>query len=257
MLRRERGVKQTARQARRAHGAVCRRRTPAWRCLTLLAIALCLLMPLAGALAAEESFSVGDMGDEVLRAQLRLNDLGYADNGATGIWRRSDARALAAFYAAAGKDAALFFEDAPRKAIEGTEEAARPTGTRGGLMPWSEVQTRLKSGTSYTLTDYNTGIVIHLRYLEGEGEGYARMQPTQMWDSATMSGLFEGEKSIEARPAVIVIDGLLVAASFRLDPLGQEKSPLMVQLYFAGSVSGLGGLADEGHNAAMRLAAAN
>ncbi len=222
----------------------------------MLAIGLCLMMPMAGALAAAEGFSVGDMGDDVLRAQLRLNDLGYAGNGATGVWRRSDAKALASFYEAAGRDASLFSADAPRAAHEGTEEETpAASGRHGGLMPWSEVQTRIKSGTSYTLTDYYTGIVIHLRFLEGGAAGYARMQPTQMWDSATMSGLFDGAVSIEARPAVIVIDGLLVAASFRLDPLGQEKSPLMVQLYFAGSVSGLGGLADEGHNAAMRLAA--
>lgn len=211
-------------------------------------------MPLAGALAAPESFSLGEMGDAVLRAQLRLYDLGYTDAGATGVWRRSDAKALAAFYEAAGPRASLFSADAPRAAFMEVEEEPVTDVKRGGLMPWSEVKTRLKAGDSYTLTDYQTGIVIHLRFVEGEG--YAGMLPAQMWDSATMSSLFGTARSIEARPVVIVIDGLLVAASLRLNPLGQAKSPLRAQLYFAGSVSGLSGLADADHNSAMRLAAA-
>ena len=214
-----------------------------------------LLAPLAGALAAPEDFSLGDMGDDVLRAQLRLYDLGYTDACATGVWRRSDIQALAAFYETAGKGAALFSEDAP-SAVHAEEEAdVADNAKRGGLMPWSEAKTRLKSGGRYTLTDYYTGIVIHLGYAGDEGEGYARMQPAQMWDSATMSSLFGSAQSIETRPAVIAIDGQLVAASFRLDPLGQEESPLTIQLYFSGSFSGLGGLGDEGHNAAIRLAA--
>lgn len=210
------------------------------------------MLLLSPALAAEAAdvFAAGDMGDDVLRVQLRLRDLGYQSAGATGVWRASDAAALDD---AGGSADALFLPEMPRKALEAAEEAALPTVVYGGAMPWSEIRTRLTEGRSYMLTDCYTGVIVRLHYLGGEQ--YASMQPVLSWDSATMTSLFAGGSPLDARPVVLSVDGMLAAGSLRLSPLVQDGELTRAQLFFKGSGSNFAGLPDADHDAAVLIAA--
>ena len=218
-----------------------------------LIICAALMTPIA-AKAAPDDFAVGDMGDAVLRTQMRLGDLGYTDACVSGIWRKTDAAALAAFERAAAGKTALFSASAPRRVNAVPEESAAVNVQQGELTPWSEVKPQLMAGEGYAVTDCATGIMVRLVYIGGEG--FARMLSAKMWDSVTMQGVFRGAPPLAVRPMVIVIGDTPVAASARLEPRqGEEGDPLRAALYFEGSVSGFGGLPDAEHAAAVRIAA--
>lgn len=221
------------------------------RILAICILVALLLMPFAALAAGPAELAVGVRGDDALRAQLRLSDLGYLQAPATGVWRAADAAALAAYAEAGGAPDLLFEQDAPRAAAG--EEAQTPAAiVFGGAMPWSEAKTRLVEGKSYALTDCSTGIIVRLTYIGGEH--HASMRPELTWDSATMAGLFSGASPLDARPVVLSIDGMRAAASLRLSPLAEEGSPVLAQLYFKDSGSNFSGLPDADHAAAVQAA---
>ncbi len=224
--------------------------------MTMKRACLCFLAGLmlfsATAAAAETAGpAVGDMGDGVLRAQLRLNELGYSSSCPAGVWRASDKLALDAFETAGGSWNELFSQNAPR-AVSSAAALPDITLTYGGAMPWSEAKTRLSVGTGYLMTDCYTGVM--LRVVFRGGEHHALMQPELDWDSATLISLFSGESPFETRPVVLSVDGMLAAASMRLI-LAKDAAETSVALYFSGSGAEIGGLADADHDASVQIAA--
>lgn len=215
-------------------------------------------------LAEGEGFSPGDCSDDVLRAETRLSDLGYVTGVVNGVWEQSDADALSRFALVNGVDAtealtALFSPDALFPAD--TASSVFQSGsagfvlTRGSLMPWSEVASRLVVGEGYTLTSCYSGIQLHVNCVSVDG--YAKMQPALDWDNATLRGFFTGASSSEKQPVTVSVDGILVAASIQSAPASGDGALPVYNVYFHSSVSGVNGIPDAEHESVVQLAAGN
>ena len=206
-----------------------------------------------------------DMGapDAVLRAQLRLGDLGYLSSPLSGRADAAYRAALDAYQKNAGSAAlgvpAALFDNAAPAAIPADEAAVltRPAQTMlfGAPMAWEEVRQKLVMGESYTVTDCYSGIVLRLVY-DG-GDGHAHMRPALAWDAATLQGLAGDINNFEKQPVVIGVDGVRVAASIDVHAHTEdgELANAYFCTYFFGSVSSLGGIEDADHNAALNIAA--
>jgi len=205
--------------------------------------------------ADEEAFSLGDCSDDVLRAELRLSDLGCLSGVVDGRWGQNDADALAAFYAAYGTpdDGSLDSLFSAGAAAAQDAFAADSLLVPGVLVSWDEVKARLTIGQAYALTDCRTGITV--RVVCTEKSGYAHFTPELDWDDATLRGFFSDEASSEKLPVAVLIDGVSVAASLQYAPDPGDGTLPSYSVYFSGSVSGVGGIADADHEAVVTAAA--
>lgn len=217
------------------------------------ALALCAL-PVSSR-ADADAFSLGECSDDVLRAETRLSDLGYLTGVVDGLWEQDDADALAAFSAggAANGDAlsSLFSADA----LSGSflQDSAPPVLLAPGvLVNWDEIEPRLIIGDAYALSDCRTGITV--RVVCAAKSGYALFTPELDWDDATLRGFFQGESSSEKLPVAVLIDGVSVAASLQYAPDSGTGTLTSYSVYFSGSVSGIGGIADADHEAVVLAA---
>jgi len=225
------------------------------RTASAVCCALFLLALPAFSRADEQAFSLGDCSDDVLRAEIRLSDLGCLSGVVDGCWGQDDAEALAVFYAMSGTQEdgtldSLFSSGAA--AAQGDSPAASLLAP-GVLVNWDEVSSRLTIGQAYALSDCRTGITV--RVVCTEKGGYARFTPELDWDDATLRGFFPSTASSEKLPVAVLIDGVSVAASLQYAPDPGNGTLAAYSVYFSGSVSGFGGIADADHEAVVTAAA--
>ncbi len=233
-----------------------------------LAASLALALPflfVPASLAEGVGFSLGECSDDVLRAETRLSDLGYVTGAIDGLWEQADADALSRFALVNGVDdsdalAALYAPGAlfPAETVSSVFQSGSAgfVLTRGSLMPWSEVASRLVAGESYTVTSCYSGIQLHMNCVSVGG--YAKMQPALDWDDATLRGFFSSGSSSEKQPVTVSIDGILVAASIQSVPVQDGDDALPVySVYFHESVSGVNGIPDADHESVVLTAAGN
>ena len=210
---------------------------------------LAVMLSLAAGTAADntEYLQPGDWSDDISRALIRLEELGYASEPSHGSYDAYGQECLYAFLRENRLNcqtipAELFQPDAkaaPWEA-EGEKESGNALHLTGAPMGWYTAQALLERETVHRVTFCDSGIVLQFRYLGGDG--YARMAPSELWDSAMIETLFPGEEAFRNRPVIVLLDGIGVGACFAEVPSGTEDREFM--LYFTGSYTDIARLPD-------------
>lgn len=228
-----------------------------------MSIALLLALCLCPTAAEEEdTLSLGDRGEAVVRLQQRLMDLGFYTYKPTGSFQSVTEQAVRAYQSAAGLTVdgvvtaavrgQLFSAAAVRKTFTANVPLAY-TGqssyfsTTGELIAWSEVKMQLTEGETYTLINCATGESCRMIYLGGENHG--EMSPTNAYADRSMLNKWLGNVNSFYKIAVVtVIEGRRVASSLQWS--GEKGC-----LYFYGSLSHVLNLPDAEHDALVQRAA--
>jgi len=127
------------------------------------------------------------------------------------------------------------------------DAAATESGAR---MNWADVKTALTEGGTYTLTDDQTGATFAVIFCGGEM--HAEMECASEVDTDIMKTLFGGSFNYYKRAMLLEVNGVQVACSLQGQPHGEDHvsgngMSGTVCLYFDGSRSHVGGLADVEH----------
>lgn len=129
-----------------------------------------------------------------------------------------------------------------------SQEAKAPFGK---LADWKdEVDPIFKPGNSYAITDLNTGVTYQV--VRTGGVNHARIETANVLDTEAMLNTFGEEFNWSKRPVTVTIDGITYAASLQGMPSGEDGrdgNEMMggCALYFSGSRSDIGNIADEEH----------
>lgn len=244
--------------------------------LFLLALVLCILFGsipysyAAGEANSDELVTLETTGELVAMIQTRLHELGYFYFKPTGRYQEMTKSAMIAFQQnQTSLDGTPMIADgtvgAQTKAILFSEKAARniitqqiPSGPKknnqqtqtGEMVKWEEVKSMMTEGSSYVLTDYNTGTIFEMVYCGGEK--HAEMETKTANDTTIFKDLFGGEFTYYKRPMLINLNGQFIACSIQGQPHGEDKVERNdmvghVCLYFDDSKSHVGQLADIEH----------
>jgi len=240
------------------------------RATVFLAVFLSALLLLPAASTAEV-LSTSSSGESVHRLQQRLFDLDYFNYKPTANYGSMTRSAVMLFQEYNGLPAdgiagektlaVLFSASAKRMPILGRIPFG-PTegpGTTGGAdVPWSEVSSLFKTGTTVTVTDFITGKAFSVK--RTGGTNHAVVRPVSEKDEQTFLEVFGGTANWSKRACVVVVDGRRVAASMAGMPRGEgawsADSSLSggFDLYFAGSTADFCGLPDVEHTANVKKA---
>lgn len=238
-----------------------------------ICIGLALLLTLCCSSALADGLIVyKDTGETVVRVQIRLRELGYFNYKPTGVFQSMSVNATVAFQQsqtdAEGNPIIsdgtigdqtmqlLFSPNAVRARIPA--DVHIPIGRTsssgevesGTLLSWSEVKKLLKIGSSYQITDFNTGSTFKMKYTGGEN--HAEMECPTVEDTSTFKDVFGDEFNYSKRPVIIALDGQTIAASLQGEPHGVDTVAANNMaghccLYFEGSTSHVGSLPDMEH----------
>lgn len=246
----------------------------------LLTLLMVLVIPALSLASSQPAviYSDGDSGEVVLRIQLRLRELGYLSYPPTGVYRAMTIEAVKEFQIRCGSYGThlavdgrmgpetmkqLFDPNAPRVRIPDSVHMPRgpiasTLAVTGQLVDWSTVKTKLTKGSVYTVTDCNTGESFRLVF--SGGENHAEMELFSLEDKPAFDTICGGEYNFLKRPVVVNIGGTDIAASMQCMPHGAaEVSANGVAghlcVFFLGSRSHVGNLADVEHEATVRRAA--
>lgn len=209
-----------------------------------------------------EPLDKGSKGEDVVRLQTRLMDLGYNTYKPTGSYQSLTQRFVQSYQAAAGQSptgrmepealTALYSTNAPIKPFEATipltfTAQSSYFSVTGEALPWDTVKSRLQSGESLTVTNCATGATCTLLY--EEGSGHAHLTPSRAADAAAMTAWLGSQNSFYKIAVTALIDGQPIAASLQWD--GSSRACL----YFSGSSSHVLGLSDAEHDSLVKKAA--
>lgn len=208
--------------------------------------------------AAYSTLTFGCSGPEVINLQCRLKDLGYYNYKVTGYYGELTVYAVKLFQkynsiADTGTvgdltNAKLYQNDAARMPMDAIDANANRLGqtptpkpsatkkpssssgsTSGGsgkyktgayLDWWKKVQYMFPRGTVVTVTDYYTGVSWKVK--RTGGKNHADCEPISAADTAKYKSVYSGKWSWTRRPAVVNINGTLVAASIHGMPHGYD-----------------------------------
>lgn len=207
----------------------------------------------------------GSTGEEVVRIQMRLFDLGFYTYKPTGSFQTVTRSAAVAYQVASGimsdgsfgpeSSRALFSRSAKRVDFHAevplTYTAQGAITQKGNAIPWDVMQGKLQPGASYKLRNAATGEETELVY--ESGEHHAEMTPptARVAHNGAVSMLTSwlGSTNSFYKCAVLLeLDGQWIAASM------QWNGDARVCVYFAGSTSRVCGLTDVEHEANVRKA---
>ncbi len=222
--------------------------------------------------------SYGSTGETVVRIQLRLRELGYFNYKPTGSFQNMTVEATKRFQqkqvdsqgqpimsdgTVGEQSMALLFthrvqrEDIAAKIPIGKQLSGQASLT-GELMEWSTVREMLNVGSSYTVTDYNTGVAFTVVYTGGEG--HAEVECKTAADTEIYREAFGGEYNYSKRPVIVTIGSSNVAASLQGQPhgedtIGSNNMDGHACLYFSSSYSHVASLPDVEHQSQVYKAA--
>lgn len=226
-----------------------------------------LLLPLLGVHADGEGelMQTGDRGEEVVRVQTRLFDLGYYTYKPTGSFQTVTKSAVIAYQSASGLMSdgsvgtetrnALFSSRAKRIAFHAeiplTFTAQGPVVQTGNAFSWSTMRDKLSIGESYRVRNAATGEDVILVF--DSGENHAEMTlpaaAAERNASAAMLSRWLGTaNSFYKCAALLELDGQWVAASLQWN--GENR----VCVYFKDSLSHVGNFPDVEHDANVKKA---
>lgn len=207
-----------------------------------------------------DTLTKGSKGQDVVRLQTRLMDLGYNTYKATGSYQNLTISCVKAYQAAAGlaqtgsltveEQLALYDSNAPiapfSAAVPLTYTAQSSYFvTRGTEVLWAQVKKALTPGTAITLTNCATGESCQVIYLGGEG--HAEVDATAA--ARVLTGWLGSTNSFYKVAVTAEIEGMAVASSLQWDGVSRGC------LYFSGSTSHVNGLVDAEHNELVKKAA--
>jgi len=226
-----------------------------------------LLLPVFGVSAGDEGKLMlqGDKGEEVVRIQTRLFDLGYYTYKPTGSFRTVTKTAVVSYQAASGLMSdgsvgqetltALFSRSAKRvdfhAAIPLTFTAQGAISEKGNPIPWNVVRPKLTEGEMYRVRNAATGEEMKLVYESGENHAdmKAPIRQTEYQYTRAMLNKWLGETNSFYKCAVLFeLDGQWIAASMQWN--GENR----ICIYFKGSLSHVLNLPDIEHNANIQKA---
>ncbi len=230
--------------------------------LILLALAM---LAAAGVGEADELMQQGSKGEEVVRVQMRLFDLGFYTYKPTGSYQTVTRSAVVAYQAASGimSDGsigsetlrALFSRGAKRvdfhAEIPLSFTAQGAITQKGNAMPWDELKGKLTEGAAYTVRNAATGEDVRLLFSGGEQHAELTL-PVPLSERTASQTLLErwlgASNSFYKCAALLELDGQWIAASMQWD--GENR----VCLYVTGSRSHVHNLPDAEHDANVKKA---
>ena len=224
-----------------------------------------LLLPVFGVHADGDGqlIAQGDKGEEVVRIQTRLFDLGYYTYKPTGSFQTVTKSAVIAYQAASGlmsdgtvgreSQNALFSRGArrvPFRAEVPVSFSAQGAITqKGNASAWDSVKRKLVPDGAYTVRNAATGEEATLVFVEGENHAEMSLSavPEQKKYAETMLKKWLGDTNSFYKCAVLLdLDGQWIAASLQWN--GSDRACL----YFKDSLSHVHGLPDAEHEANIR-----
>lgn len=222
--------------------------------------------------------SFEEKGDIVVMIQTRLRELGYFNFKSTGRYQGMTRNAVITFQqnqvdgngkqimadgtVGAQSLTLLFSTMAVRSTItQSIPSGPRATGNQketGQTAVWGTVKEQLEKGSSYTLMDFNTGKTFSVVYTGGVN--HAEVECNTAADTSALLESFGGSASYFKRPMLLSLNGKQIACSLQAFPHGDDtisQNDLAghLCLFFEGSKSHVGGLADVEHNANIFVAA--
>ena len=227
-----------------------------------------LLLPVFGVAADGEDklMQQGDKGEEVVRVQTRLFDLGFYTYKPTGSFQTVTKSAVVSYQVAAGlmsdgsigqeTRTALFMRGAKRiefhAEIPLTYTAQGTITQKGNPLSWKIVSPKLTEGETYRIRNAATGDEVSLIYASGENHAdmlidtryIAKRQAT----ISTLAKWLGSTNSFYKCAVLFELDGEWIAASMQWN--GADR----VCVYFKDSVSHVLELPDAEHEANVRKA---
>lgn len=227
-----------------------------------------LLLPMLGVRAddAEKPIQQGDKGEEVVRIQTRLFDLGYYTYKPTGSFQTVTRSAVVAYQAACGltSDGSVGAETLRSMFVRGAKRADFHAGVplsftaqsaitqKGAAVPWETVRSKLVENESYRIRNAATGEEVSLLFVSGENHAEMRIPVrffAQRNTAVSMLTSWLGSANSFYKCAVLFeLDGQWIAASMQWD--GVENACV----YFQGSRSHVLGFSDAEHDANVKKA---
>lgn len=236
------------------------------RTIAILLI-LCLLLTIGTSIGEEEQpMKQGDKGEEVVRVQTRLFDLGFYTYKPTGSFQTVTRSAVVAYQVAAGimsdgtvgaETMNLLFDRSAKRVefhaqIPLTFSAQGAITQKGGAVSWNEIKPKLVAGEKYRLINAATGEDVTLVYDSGENHAEFRL-PVYAYERTPVVKLLNkwlGETNSFYKCAVLLeLDGQRIAASVQWDGDGR------ICVYFRDSRSHVLDLPDAEHESNIKKAA--
>ena len=226
-----------------------------------------LLLPVFGVRADGEGqlMTQGDQGEEIVRVQTRLFDLGYYTYKPTGSFRTVTRSAVMSYQAASGlmNDgsvgqetlSALFSKAAVRVPFHAeiplSFTAQGPIAQRGNTTSWSVVREQLVPDESYSIRNAATGEDVTLVFDGGENHAEFSL-PTRLNEQRTavamLTGWLGSANSFYKCAVLLELDGRFIAASLQWN--GADHACL----YLKDSLSHVRNLPDVEHEANIKKA---
>jgi peptidoglycan hydrolase-like protein with peptidoglycan-binding domain len=218
---------------------------------------------------------VNSVGENVIRLQMRLRQLGYFNYRATGMYYSMTQKGVKQFQennelsadgqAGEATYTEMFTVDAVRKSLppsvlyEVGLSDSLDTHIHGELSSWAEIDPLFTMGMTVTITDYNTGKTFEMT--RSGGVNHADVESKDSDSYKTFKECFGGEDNWSEKRAVLVtINGVQYAASLFGHPSGEDTisdngMAGHTQLYFNGSTSDIFGFTDRYHQDKVLTAA--
>ncbi len=177
--------------------------------------------------AEQDMLKEGALGDDVVRLQLRLKDLGFFSYKVTGSFGGVTKSAVQAFQAAnglkidgvaGGETIALLYSNLAQRGF-GNRARVTPTPSPkpvtppqpGRLIEWKDAAGLVKPGETFTIIDFRTGISWKERRLGGDN--HLDSEPLTKADTAKLKQVYGGRFSWSRRPVLVKVGSRTYAAS--------------------------------------------
>ena len=234
----------------------------------LLFFLILLLLPVLGAAAddSENTIQPGDKGEEVVRIQTRLFDLGFYTYKPTGSFQTVTRSAVISYQAACGVagNGSITPETMQSLCARGAKRVDFHAGVplsftaqgaitqKGNPLPWKTVREQLTEGETYLVRNAATGEDVRLIYLSGGNHAEMTVPTRYFYENraaVTMLTSWLGSANSFYKCAVLLeLDGQWIAASMQWD--GAEHACV----YFTDSRSDVLNLPDAEHEANIKKA---
>ncbi len=234
--------------------------------ISIFILAIILLFTLAASAYGAELLKSGSQGEDVLRVQARLAELGYFHIRPTGVFGGKTRSCVVAFQefneimadGTIGQETMdrLFAVSAVRHPIGASVDI--PIGPSvnseikifGAATPWEEVDLLFKEGVPTMITDCWTERTFNVTRLGGEN--HAEVACSTANDAGIFLEVFGGEPNWSKRPVVVHFEDMDVAASLQgmnhgTDSIDGNNLEGFCCLYFTSSTAHFHSLVDVEH----------
>ena len=236
------------------------------RIIPLLLVLLLLPVWSVRADGTDQLMQQGDKGEEVVRVQTRLFDLGYYTYKPTGSFQTVTKSAVVSYQVSCGlmSDGSVGAETMQSLFVRGAKRidyhaeiplsyTAQGTITYKGVpTKWNEVRQALIENETYRVRNAATGEELTLRFLSGDNHAEMTLSSRTIVEhrtaAATLTKWLGSANSFYKCAVLVELNGHWVAASMQWD--GEEH----VCVYFADSLSHVLGLPDAEHAANVKKA---